>query len=199
MKTENIIRRHLSVVLLAIALGSSGAVKSAETNLSGIIEYAFEPNPKEIKPKMYNWEIKLNAEDSTNGTYEIVQITRRLDTNRGNLSMTNVLIGLSPMSHSEIIVPNRDGMIDFNLYVGEKEPRQNMNAPGNIGQPLIFSGKGTGKGASDWIVLPGSKVDQVTPSPKGTQLSDGRLTIIQYDVTAASGERFQSDVILRRK
>ena len=199
MKNKNIIRWRRSAVLLAIVLGSPFAVKSAETNISGIIEYVFEPNPQEVKPKMYNWEIRFNAADSTNGTYEIVQITRPFDINGSNRGTTNILIGVSPVSHKETIIPNEHGIIDFHLYVGEKEPKQNMNEPGNIGQPIIFSGKGTGKAGSDWIVLPGSKVDKVTPSGKGTQVSDGRLSIIQFIVTDEGGQKFQADVMLRRK
>lgn len=199
MKNKSIIHWRRSAVLLAIVLGSPFAVKSAETNISGIIEYVFEPNPQEVKPKMYNWEIRFNAADSTNGTYEIVQITRPLNINGGNRGTTNILIGVSPMSHKEMIVPNEHGIIDFNLYVGEKEPKQNMNEPGNIGQPIIFSGKGTGKAGSDWIVLPGSKVDKVTPSGKGTRVSDGSLSIIQFIVTNDAGQKFQADVMLRRK
>ena len=199
MKNKNIIRWRGSAVLLAIVLGSPFAVKSAEASISGIIEYVFEPKPQEIKPKMYNWEIRFNAADSTNGTYEIVQITRPLAISGGNRGTTNILICVSPMSHKEMITPNEHGIIDFNLYVGEKEPKQNMNEPGNIGQPIIFAGKGTGKGCSDWIVLPGSKVDKVTPSGKGTQLSDGKLSIIQFIVTNDAGQKFQADVMLRRK
>jgi hypothetical protein len=115
-------------------------VKSAETNFSGIIEYVFEPNPKEIKPKMYNWEIKLNESDSRNGTYEIGQITRpRKSDPKAAATASTVLV------ESKMITPNQDGIIDFNLYVGEREPTQNMGRRGNIGQPIIFSGRGTGK------------------------------------------------------
>jgi hypothetical protein len=190
---EDIIRWRTLVVLLSIVLGSPFAAQSTETNISGIADYKFDSSPQEIKPKMYNWEITLGAADSTNGIYEIIQITRRLDINGEDRSTTNVLID------SKMIVPNEDGIIHFKLYVGDKEPKQNMNGPGKIGQPIIFSGIGTGKGASDWIVLSGSKVDQVVPSDKGTQLTDGRLNIIQFIVTDDTGEKFQADVILRRK
>jgi hypothetical protein len=43
------------IVLLAISLGNAVTVESAQTNISGIIEYTYEPNPQEIKPKIYNW------------------------------------------------------------------------------------------------------------------------------------------------
>ena len=194
MKLEKISFWQVLVVLLAGSLGNSFAAKSAETNFSGITEYVFEPNPREISPKMYNWEIKLSKVDSQNGVYEILQITkpRKADSKLVEAA-TMVLID------SKMIVPNQDGMINFKLYVGDKEPKQNMGRQGNIGQPIIFSGRGTGKGESTWIVLPGNKVDQVTPSVKGAQLSNGKLNLIQFVVTNDGGEKFQADVIFRRK
>jgi len=193
MKIEKIFRWQMLVALLAMGLGSPFAVNSAETNFSGIIEYVFEPNPQKINPKMYNWEVKLNEADSRNGTYEIVQITKPRKTDpKAADTAPKVLV------ESKMIVPNQDGIIDFKLYVGEKEPKQNMGRRGNIGHPIIFSGRGTGKAESNWIVLPGTKVDRVAPSGKGTQLSDGRLSLIQFIVTNDGGEKFQSDVILRR-
>ena len=98
-----------------------------------------------------------------------------------------------------MIAPNANGVVDFMLHVGEKEPKPNMNGQGNIGLPIIFSGKGTGKGESNWIVLPGSKIDQVDPSGKGTQMSGGSLRIIRFLVTKGDGEKNGADVILRRK
>lgn len=182
------------LALLAIGLGNSFTAKSAETNLSGITEYTFEPNPQEISPKMYNWEVKLSKVDSQNGAYEIVQFTKPRKAGAKPVDTpTTVLID------SQMIVPNQDGIINFKLYVGDKEPKQNMGRRGSIGQPIIFSGRGTGKGESTWIVLPGSKVDQVAPSVKGAQLSNGKLNLIQFIVTNDGGEKFQADVILRRK
>jgi hypothetical protein len=194
MKLEKISSWQVLVVLLAVSLGNSFAAKSAETNFSGITEYVFEPNPQEISPKMYNWEVKLSKVDSQNGVYEIVQMTkpRKADSKPVDTA-TTVLID------SKMIVPNQDGIINFKLYVGDKEPKQNMGRRGNVGQPIIFSGRGTGKGESTWIVLPGTKVDQVTPSVKGAQLSNGKLNLIQFIVTTDGGEKFQADVIFRRK
>ena len=98
-----------------------------------------------------------------------------------------------------MIVPNQDGLIDFKLYIGEKQPKPNMPGPGSMGEPIIFSGRGTGKGESNWIYLPGSKVDNVIPAVKGTGMSDGKLNLIQFIVTKADGEKVQTDVVLRRK
>jgi hypothetical protein len=83
MKLEKISFWQVLAALLAVSLGNSFAAISAETNFSGITEYVFEPNPQEISPKMYNWEVKLNKADSQNGAYEIVQITkpRKADSN----------------------------------------------------------------------------------------------------------------------
>jgi hypothetical protein len=194
MKLEKISFWQMLAGLLAVGLGNSFAAKSPETNFSGITEYASEPNPQEISPKMYNWEVKLNKADSQNGAYEIVQITKpRKADSKAVEAATTVLI------ESKMIVRNQDGIINFNIFVGDKEPKQNMGRRGNIGQPIIFSGRGTGKGESNWIVLPGTKVDQVAPSVKGAQLSNGKLTLSQFIVTNDRGEKFQADVILRRK
>jgi len=180
-------------VLLIANLAAASPVNSEESGFSGISEYSFEPNPQEIKPKMYNWEIKLNRSDSRNGTYEIAQITRLKSDSTAADGKSTVLVD------SKVIVPNQDGIIDFKLYVGDKEPKQNMGRRGNIGQPIIFSGVGTGNAQSGWIVLLGAKVDQVVPSSKGTRLSNGGLSLIQFTVTNDRGETFQDDVILRRK
>jgi hypothetical protein len=141
MKIEKITGFHILVALLVIGLGNA---LSAETNISGIIEYVYERNPREIKPKMYNWEIKLNEADSRNGSYEIVQITKsnKADPKASTAAVPIVLV------ESKMIVPNQDGIIDFKLYVGDKEPKQNMGRRGNIGQPFIFSGIGTAKAES---------------------------------------------------
>jgi hypothetical protein len=194
MKIAATFRWPLVIVLLIASLAGASAVKSEESSFSGISEYSFEPSPQEIKPKMYNWEIKLNRPDSRNGTYEIAQITTlKKSGSMAADSTTTVLVD------SKIIVPNQDGIIDFKLYVGDKEPKQNMGRRGNIGQPIIFSGIGTANAQSGWIILPGTKVDQVVPSGKGTPLLNGRLSLIQFTVTNDGGETFQADVILRRK
>lgn len=193
MTIVEIVRRPIVIVLLIASFAGVSAVKSEESSFSGISEYSFEPNPQEINPKMYNWQIKLNRSDSRNGTYEIAQITRLKSGSTAADSQSTVLVD------SKVIVPNQDGIIDFKLYVGDKEPKQNMGRRGNIGQPIIFSGIGTGNAQSGWIVLLGAKVDHVAPSGKGTRLSNGRLNLIQFTVTNDRGETFQDDVILRRK
>ena len=191
MKPENTFTRAMLAALLALGLGSSFAEKAAAADFSGIIDYVFEPNPHEIKPKMYNWEIKLNQADSRDAGYEIVQITKPVV--KGGDTTPSILV------ESRMITPNQEGIIDFNLYVGDKEPKQNMGRRGNFGQPIIFSGRGTGKGASSWIILPGAKTNQVAPSGKGTRLSDGELSLIRFIVSNDRGEQFQADVVLRRK
>ena len=74
-----------------------------------------------------------------------------------------------------------------------------MGRQGNMGQPIIFSGRGTGKGESNWIVLPGTKLDRVVPAAKGIQLRDGKLDLLRFIVINESGEEFRVDVMLRRK
>ena len=196
-------KHSLSVIWLGLLIAIPGlqsasgedaaALASAVAVISGIADYKFDSNPQEIKPKMYNWEITLNAANSTNGIYEIIQVTRLLSEDGANRTTTNVLMD------GKMVVPNEAGIIHFKLSIGDKVPKQNMNGPGKIGQPIIFSGIGTGKGSSAWIVLPGSKVEQTTPSDKGTKLSDGKLNLIRYAVANDGGEKFQVDVMLCRK
>lgn len=194
MESTNTSRWTLLPALLAAGLAGSFATRPAQPDFSGIVSYAFEPNPQEIKPKMYNWEVQLNQADSRNGSYEIVEIVKPEAADaKATAPAPDVLI------ESKMITPNDAGVIDFNLYVGDKIPHPNMGKQGNSGQPIIFSGKGTAKGASTWIVLPGATADKVVPSSKGTRLVDGRLELIQFIVTDKRGARFQADVVLKRK
>src|SRR5262245_55686370 len=132
--------------------------------------------------------------DSQSGAYEIVQITRPKRTNSKALDPAQTVL-----IESRMIAANPDGAVDFTLYVGDKAPKENMGRRGHVGVPIIFSGRGTGRGESNWIILPGSKVDNVIPSVKGTRMSDGKLNLIQFIVTKADGEKVQTDVVLRRK
>lgn len=184
---------RLAVALVPIlGVGRPLPAQSATSTVSGIIRYTFDPNPKEIKPKMYNWEIRLNEADSKAGAYAIVQVTRPTAGAAGADSV-------NPVIDSKVIVPGQDLIIDFNLYVGDKTPKENMGRQGNSGEPVIFSGVGTGNGASSWVVFPGATIERATPSPAGTPLRNGKLTLIRYLVRNARGTEFQTDVILQRK
>src|SRR5215470_9678595 len=106
MTIKNIIWPWILLPLLAAGPSSPLAAQSAETSISGIIEYVFDPNPQEIAPKVYNWEIKLNSIDSRTGSYEIVQTTQPLRAQpNGRDSAVSVLID------AQMIVPNQDGLI----------------------------------------------------------------------------------------
>jgi len=180
--------------LVAAWLGSVLARPSAQTEVSGIVSYVYEPNPREITPKLYNWEIRLSSDDSRHGPYEIVQITTPLDAgSNARDTAPTVLID------SGMIVPDLDGIIDFRLYIGDKEPRPNMPRRGSVGLPIIFSGIGTARGQSNWIYLPGLKVERATPSGRGVQLAGGSLDLIRFVVVNAAGAKFQSDIVMRRK
>ena len=39
-------------------------VRTVFWRTTGIISYLYEANPSEIKPKTYNWEVRLNQADS---------------------------------------------------------------------------------------------------------------------------------------
>src|ERR1041385_1284152 len=108
------------------------AAETPGTTFSGIVEYVFEPNPnpREIQPRMYNWEVRLSAADSRKGPYEIVQLTRALTAaGKAPPPEMNVLVDAG------MIVANQDGVIPFKLRVGDREPTRNMGRQGNIGQP----------------------------------------------------------------
>jgi hypothetical protein len=199
MELPSISVRKWMYALLAAGLGSELSAQPAQTAVSGIVSYVFEPNPQEIKPKMYNWEIKLNQADSKAGVYEIIQITRPA---KAHVTAANAVSDV--LIPSKVILPGRVGavnvnLVNFNLYVGDKAPHQNMGRRGNSGQPIILSGIGTGNGASSWVVFPGAKIERVLPSVSGTRLSHGKLRLIQFIVSNDRGEQFQTDVILRRK
>ena len=193
MKTANICAVTLVLALLAAGTGHPFAVTSAEVEFSGITSYVFESNPQEITPKMYNWRVTLSKSDSAGGVYEIVQITRPKRADSKADPTPNVLVD------AKMIAVNQDGVVDFNLYVGDRAPKANMGLRGRAGEPIIFSGKGTGKAESNWIVLPGPKIEQAVPATQGAPMSDGQLRLIQFTVNDDRGEQFQVDVVLRRK
>lgn len=180
------------LLLSTVLFGCSPTGDTSGPTVSGVTEYSFEPEPQEISPKMYNWEVKLSEADCRNAECSIVQVTTALENGQtGGDTTTNILVD------PEMIVPNRDGEVHFKLHVGDKEPVMDMNAAGHIGHPLSFSGIGTGKGASGWVVLPGSAVQEVTPSEKGAGLLEGELCLIRFIVASAEGGTFRSEVVLR--
>jgi hypothetical protein len=191
-------RRHKALqailaALAAVTFTTPGLAKAADANISGIADFKFNPNPQEIKPKLYNWEIRLSPADSRAGSYEIVQITIVHASGSAAAPTTSVLVD------SSLLTPNMDGQIDFNLYVGDKKPTQDMGRQGDTGQPIIFSGIGTAKAQSGWIILPGAKAGRVSPSPKGTRLSKGALNLIEFTGDNARGDRYEAEVMLRKK
>jgi hypothetical protein len=187
-------RSALMYAIMAALLGSVLARPSAQTDVSGIVSYVYEANPSEIKPKMYNWEIRLNQADSHAGAFEIIQMTRPT---RANAKAADVAPQV--LVESKVITPSQDGLVHFNLYVGDKTPHENHGRRGVSAQPIILSGIGTGNAASSWIVFPGATIGRVVPSPRGTRLVDGTLSLIQFIVTDDRGEQFQTDVVLKRK
>ena len=162
--------------------------------VSGITHYEFDPAPQDVSPKMHNWIVVLDKAVSAGGAYEIVQETAPLSA-EGELGpvVSEVLI------EAKWIAVNAKGLIHFRLHVGNAEPTANMLAPGNAGHPVVFSGIGTGKGASSWVVLPGGEFERVTPTTTESALVGGACTFIRYLVKNGAGERFQADVVLRRK
>lgn len=186
-------RSLLIAAALVVAVDASTfAAGSAKADFSGIIDYKYTAIPQEIAPKLHNWEIRLNKADSRNGTYQIVQIITPEKAALGAPSMAVIV-------DSNIIVPDQDGIIDFQLHVGDAQPKQNMGRRGDGGEPIIFSGIGTAKAESGWIVLPGEHIDQMLPAPRGTPLKRGKLELIQIKFHNDQGDKFRADLFLRRK
>jgi hypothetical protein len=191
MKTGILKYRHILLTLMVTGLGSLFAVTSAQTNISGIIKYFVEPNPEEFGPRMYNWEVALNIEDSKSGPYAIVQIIKPL---RGKPKATDT--APQRIIDSDMITQGKDGIIAFKLGIGLKEPKQIPDGSGNVSQPVIFTCKGSGKGESNWVNFPGAAFNRVIPSDAGTILSNGRLTLIRFIVTDDGGAELESDIML---
>ena len=190
-------RSHLLFLVFGAALAvtsssSAFAASSAAVNFSGVVDYMFAANPQEITPKLHNWEVRLSKADSRKGSYEIVQITTAQKPAPG-APETSVIVD------SKVIAPDLDGIIDFKLHVGDKEPKRDMGRHGDGGEPLIFSGIGTANAQSGWIVMPGEHVDQMSPAPKGTPLKKGKLDLIQISLHNDHGDKFRADILLRRK
>lgn len=186
-------RSLLIAAALVVAVDASTfAAASAKADFSGIIDYKYTAIPQEIAPKLHNWEIRLNKADSRKGTYQIVQIITPEKAALGAPTMAVIV-------DSNIIVPDQDGIIDFQLHVGDAQPKQNMGRRGDGGEPIIFSGIGTAKAESGWIVLPGEHIDQMLPAPRGTPLKRGKLELIQIKFHNDQGDKFRADLFLRRK
>jgi len=96
-------------------LGSAGAWPTAQTEDSGIVSYLFEPNPTQVKPKMYNWEVWLSKADSQLGSFEIIQLTRPTNT-KSNVAavVPQVLVD------SKVLVTGPDGSVHFKLFIGDR-------------------------------------------------------------------------------
>ncbi len=169
------------------------ALQAAGAAVSGITDFAFDAAPQAVTRKMYNWEITLSAADSKKGKYEIVQVNHYLSADGKTPDTTNVLIDSAMVSSSP------SAIVHFAVAAGDKQPKQNMGAPGQIGEPIVYLGLGTTKVSSDWITLPGTQIDRAAPSGKGTELVDGALTMIEFDVTDKDGQKVQSKVMLRRE
>jgi hypothetical protein len=177
------------VALMTVRLTPVAApLPGADTaSTSGVTNYAYETNPQKVKPKLYNWEVTLNHADSRGGPYEILQVTSPAFPGSAAQS-ANVLIA------PEMIIPNSTGVIDFMLYLGEKEPAR--DPAGYMLQPIKYSGEGSETGAASKVRLPGSSIDQALPAATGTKLIDGRLELIQFITTDDRGKKFRTDVLL---
>jgi hypothetical protein len=191
MRSGKLEHRLFLFALLAAGLSGLVTIISAQTNMSGIVKYFLDPNPEEFGSTMYNWEVVLNALDSRNGPYAIVRIDKLL---RGKPKALET--APERIIDSDMIAQGNDGIIAFKLGIGMKESKNIPDGSGNAAQPIVFSGKGSGKGESSWINFPGSNVKQVVPSDAGTVLSGGRLLLMRFIVSDNDGAEIESDVVL---
>jgi len=193
MTLENANFPLIAAMLVAVIVAAFYASAVSAASTSGITSYTFDPNPKDIMPKLYNWQINLSGADSRETQYEIVQIMSPGTKAPGAVSTTTVLVD------SSMISPAEDGTISFKLHIGDKQPTQNMGRRGDVGEPIIFSGIGTAKAQSGWIVLPGGRILQMSPAPGGERLVRGTLDLIRFAGSNERGEQYRADVVLRRK
>jgi hypothetical protein len=174
-------------LLLAVPVLQAGGAE-----VSGITDYVFDAAPQTVARKMFNWEVTLSAADSKKWGYEVVQVNHFLSAEAKIRDTTNVLVD------SKMLAPNPTGIVHFALCVGSKEPRPNVGGPDQIGEPIVYAGLGTTKVQSDWITLPGTQINRAAPSGKGTELVNGQLKMMEYEVTNKDGQKVQTAVIFRR-
>jgi hypothetical protein len=179
--------------LAAVVIACLGCVQHAaaeETN--GIIGFSRCPNPQPITPRKWNWEVKLDKNSSKQHRYQLVQKTESLPRQgqQPGKRTTRILIDTAS------IVASQRGAIHFKIHTGDERPAPNMNGE-NIGLGLSFSGIGTGKGASNWIVLPGTKILDVSVFEKGS-LQGGVIKFLEFQSQTSNGEKYGSTVSLKQ-
>lgn len=146
-----------------------------------------KPNPNNITPRKWNWEIELTPIQSKS-RFRIVQ-------------QTNGKKGLEPeftrilFSESELQKSSGD-VIHFKLYSGDENPTLNMNKKGNVGLGVSFSRVGGGFGTSSWIVLPGRIVKSEVPQQG--YLTNAALLLLSIDTRDSMGNDYKTDLRLEQ-
>ena len=74
--------------------------------------------------------------------------------------------------------------------------REHMNGE-NVGLGISFTGIGTGKGASGWILLPGAEILNAAVFEKGS-LQGGDIKLLEFVSLTRKGEKFRSTVSLKQ-
>ena len=168
--------------------------KEKGVKASGVTEYHYEPNPPDSFTKMYNWVVRMTAEDSKKDRYEIVQI----DQLEGGATKTKVLVGQSRSAGRawmDAMRPGDNGFVGFKLAIGDKAITSRKN--GAFQEPLFLFGLVNGVSWTDWISLQGTVLGEVVPTDKGATLVDGTLRLIRFNTTDEKGRKFVTDVVLR--
>lgn len=167
---------------------NEGETAATAVSVSAISDYTYNPKPMDETDHVYTWEVQLNAADSKSGPFEIDEITYG-DGSSPQSGEAKNLVG------SDMAKPNDSGFVDFELGIGGKKPPQPFGR--GVNMPFNFRGHGTGTFAAFFVDLPGAKIDKTTPSPKGTQMANGQLLLMRYNVTDDDGAKYVVDVVLR--
>jgi len=168
--------------------------KEKNVKASGVTEYHYEPNPPDSFTMLYNWVVRMTAEDSKKDRYEIVQI----DQPEGGATETKVLVGQSRSAGRawmDAMRPGDNGFVGFKLAIGDKAITSRKN--GAFQEPLFLFGLVNGVSWTDWISLQGTVLGEVVPTDKGATLVDGTLRLIRFNTTDEKGRKFVTDVVLR--
>jgi len=168
--------------------------KEKRVKASGVTEYHYVSHPPDDFTKLYNWVVRMTAEDSKKDKYEIVQIDQPV----GGIPETKVLAGPSRSGGHpwmDALRPGDNGLLGFELGIGDKAVTSPSN--GMFREPLFLFGLGSGVSWTDSVLLPGTSLGEVVPADKGALLTDGTLRLIRFNTTDEKGGKFVTDVVLR--
>jgi len=143
------------------------------------------PDPNQIVPRKWNWEIRLSPSQSQRG-FRISQHTVAEKASGSNIDKV--------LFDAKDLQKNPGDVIHFRLHTGDDNPSLDMNKKGNIGLGVSFARVGGGYGASGWIVMPGRIVrSQII---KQDYLKNGGLPLVSIETVDALGSEYRTELRL---